>query len=153
MSDSPWGPYVRPDPDHPGWLVWQFGENEQNRFGREVMGRMILRPEDGGAVRLRMFPQDKHRNPMGMIHGGMILSLIDISLFVSWRLNTETELHGAVTLELTNHFISAGNPELPLDAVTSVVRETGRLVFLSGKTEQDGEVVSSFTGIVRKASR
>jgi acyl-coenzyme A thioesterase PaaI-like protein len=59
----------------------------------------------------------------------------------------------AVTLDLSTRFLSPGRIGVPLDAEVELLRETGRLIFLDGRVTQDGELVASFTGALRKASR
>ena len=41
-------------------------------------------------------------------------------------------------------------PSEPLDAVTEIVRETGKLVFVRGMVEQTDHQVAAFSGIIRK---
>ncbi len=143
-----------PAADHPGWHVWEL--IDQTRFNAAVMGRMIVREEVDAkgtrAVRLRMFPERRHSNLLDAIHGGVTLSLIDISLFSALRLLLGADAAGSVTLDLSTQFIGAGRVGMPLDAVCEVLRETRRLVFLRGIVEQDGHMVAAFNGTVRKAS-
>ena len=56
----------------------------------------------------------------------------------------------AVTLDLNTRFLSRGRIGVPLDAEVELLRETKRLVFLAGKLVQDGELVASFSGALRK---
>ena len=60
---------------------------------------------------------------------------------------------GSVTLDCECRFIGAGAVGKPLDAVTEILRETGRLIFLRGLVEQDGVLVASYSGTIRKPSR
>nr|WP_237437806.1 PaaI family thioesterase [Altericroceibacterium endophyticum] len=143
---------MRADPEHDGWFSWQLGGDDANRFNREVMGKMLLRRDDDTHARLRMLPLERHLNPMGTIHGGVIMALIDISLFTTWRVLTDNPVGGAVTVELNNHFVGPGTLEQPIDSVGEIVRETGRMVFLRGQVEQEQGPVASFSGIIRKAS-
>ena len=135
-------------PDHPGWYSWDL--KDKTRFNAAVMGRMIMRPE-GDKCRLRMFPEVRHTNLQDMIHGATTLSLIDISLFTGMHVLASGDAGFAVTVELSTQFVGAGNPDLPLDAVTEIVRETGRMLFMRGEVEQDENVIAAFSGIVRKA--
>ena len=112
-----------PDPENPGWRHWDL--KDQTLFNGTVMGRMITRVDDDGRARLRMFPERRHENLQGIVHG-------------------------AVTLELSTQFVGAGQPDQPLDAVTEIVRETGSLVFVRGMVVQEAHVVASFSGIVKK---
>lgn len=142
----------RPDPEHPGWRHWNL--KDQSLFNGAVMGRMITRVDDDGRARLRMFPERRHENLQGIIHGAVTLALIDISLFTTMHMiGSGPETHGAgpsVTLELSTQFVGAGRPDQPLDAVCEIVRETGGLVFVRGSVVQEAHVVAAFSGIVKK---
>lgn len=137
-----------PDPQNPGWRHWNL--KDPTLFNGAVMGKLITRLDHDGKARLRMFPERRHENLQGIIHGAVTLALIDISLFVTMH-NLGTGNAGpSVTLELSTQFVGGGDPARPLDAVTEVVRETGKLVFVRGMVEQEGDVVASFSGIVHK---
>ena len=68
-----------PCPDNPGWRQWNI--RDKTIFNGAVMGHLITRLDDDGKARLRMFPERKHQNLQGNMHGGITLSLIDISIF------------------------------------------------------------------------
>jgi uncharacterized protein (TIGR00369 family) len=138
-----------PDPENPGWKHWNL--KDPTLFNGAVMGKLITRVEDGKS-RLRMFPERKHENLQGIIHGAVTLALIDISLFTTMHTLGTGNAGPSVTLELSTQFTGAGKSDKPLDAVTEIMRETGKLVFVRGTVEQDGEaeIVASFSGIVRK---
>ncbi len=145
----------RPDPAHPGWHVWDM--EDQARFNPEVMGAMRLRTEADGTARLRMEPRPLHANAIGTLHGAAILSLIDIALFATAYTVCQSDAAGAVTLDLDCRFIGAGDLEHPLDAVTEVLRETGRLVFMRGIVEQSGveretRLIAAYSATIRKPS-
>lgn len=135
--------------DAPAWYVWNLAD--QTRFNPVVMGAMRVRTE-GKYARLRMFPERKHTNLVGSIHGAVTRSLIDISLFAGVRILLNGNAAGAVTLDLSTQFIGAGSPDEPLDAVVEVLRETRRLVFLRGLVMQDDAMIASYSGTVRKLS-
>ncbi|MEE4288509.1 MAG: PaaI family thioesterase [Erythrobacter sp.] len=137
-----------PDPDNPGWRHWNL--KDPTLFNGTVMGRLITRVDDDGKARLRMFPQRHHENLQGIIHGAVTLSLIDIALFVTMHNIGSGDAGPSVTLELSTQFVGAGDPARPMDAVTEIVRETGKLVFVRGMVVQGDDTVASFSGIVRK---
>ncbi|MBT8427992.1 MAG: PaaI family thioesterase [Erythrobacter sp.] len=115
------------------------------------MGKLITRVDDDGRhARLRMFPERKHENLQGIIHGAVTLSLIDISLFTTMHTIGSGNAGPSVTLELSTQFVGGGKPDQPLDAVTEIVRETGSMVFVRGQVEQGDHIVASFSGIVKK---
>ena len=97
-----------------------------------------------------MFPERKHENLQGIIHGAVTLGLIDISLFTTMHTIGSGNAGPSVTLELSTQFTGGGDPGKPLDAVTEIMRETGKLVFVRGTVEQDDNIVASYSGIVRK---
>ena len=136
------------DPDNPGWRHWNL--KDQTLFNGAVMGRMITRVDDDGRARLRMFPERRHENLQGIVHGAVTLALIDISLFTTMHMIGSGNYGPSVTLELSTQFVGAGQPERPLDAVTEIVRETGSLVFVRGSVVQEDNVIAAFSGIVKK---
>lgn len=140
-----------PDPANSGWRHWNL--KDQTLFNGAVMGRLITRVDDDGKSRLRMFPERKHENLQGIIHGAVTLSLIDIALFTTMHTLGSGNAGPSVTLELSTQFVGAGQPDRPLDAVTEIVRETGSLVFVRGTVEQEEHRVAAFSGIVRKMRR
>ncbi len=136
-----------PDPENPGWQHWNL--HDQTLFNGAVMGKLITRRE-GDKCRLRMFPERKHENLQGIVHGGVTLSLIDISMFTTMHVIGSGNAGPSVTLELSTQFIGGGDPRRPLDAVTEIMRETGKLVFVRGEVVQDDDRVAAFSGIIRK---
>ena len=136
-----------PDPDHPGWNRWDL--KDETLFNGAVMGRLITRRE-GDRARLRMFPERKHENLQGIIHGAVSLALIDISLFTTMHVVGSRNAGPSVTLELSTQFVGAGDPKRPLDALTEIVKETGKLVFVRGDVVQEDDRVAAFSGIIRK---
>ncbi|KPQ37996.1 MAG: hypothetical protein HLUCCX21_00735 [Porphyrobacter sp. HL-46] len=137
-----------PDPENPGWNHWNL--KDATLFNGAVMGKLITRVDPDGKARLRMFPERKHENLQGIIHGAVTLSLIDISLFTTMHTLGSGNAGPSVTLELSTQFVGGGDPTRPMDAVTEIVRETGKLVFVRGMVEQEDNIVASFSGIVRK---
>ena len=134
-----------------GWYSWNVGDD--TRFNGAVLGDIQVRVE-GDRVRTRMQTELRHANLADNVHGGVTLALIDVSLFSAMNLLGTQDTGRAVTLELSNQFVGGGIVGKPLDAVTHVVRETGRLMFLRGDVVQpldDGEhMVGAFSGIIRK---
>ena len=139
----------RPDPDHPGW--WSWAVKTEGRFN-DVIGKLLVREAGPGRGQCRMFPDESHSNLGDMVHGGAILTFIDMALFAGGRM-AGADVNRAVTLDLSTRFLSPGRIGVPLDAEVELLRETGRLIFLDGRVTQEGELVASFTGALRKAAR
>ena len=99
-----------------------------------------------------MFPEERHANLGDMVHGGAILTFIDMAFFAGGRL-AGAEVVRAVTLDCSVRFLSPGRIGIPLDAEVELLRETKRLAFFAGKVVQAGELVAAFSGALRKSSR
>lgn len=99
---------------------------------------------------MRMFPEMRHTNLMGNLHGGTILSLIDVSVFGCSRMLGIIEAGTAVTLDMSVQFIGAGTAEAPLNSVAEMLKETRRLVFLRGLVEQGDNRIAAFSATIRK---
>ena len=137
---------AEPHPDHNGWLYWP--DIPADSFAGQT-GVLLFRPEGGGA-RMRMFPTRKHLNNGGSIHGGAVMSFIDMALFAGMRCGGINDGH-YVTLDCATHFIARGKIDTPLDAVVRLVGQTkGGHVFLQGQCEQDGQPTHSFTGTLKR---
>ncbi len=140
-----------------GWIAWNL--KDSTRFNASIEPLQVRRDDntsDGRpTARLRMMPTRQHSNLGNMVHGAITLALIDIALFASCHQFGVLNVGPSVTLNLDTQFIGAGRIDEPLDAVTELVRETGRLVFLRGMVVQgegDAHIVATYAGTIRKAS-
>jgi uncharacterized protein (TIGR00369 family) len=152
LSGEPPAHFVcAPHPDHPGWNTYEL--SEATRYNRAVLGELLIRAEGDSHCRVRLTPRELHVNSAGRIHGGVTLGLIDVALFAAMYLLRGVPPAGSVTLDLQTQFIGGGDPGRPLDAVVEVLRETHRMAFLRGLVVQEDDLVSSFTGMIRKPSK
>jgi uncharacterized protein (TIGR00369 family) len=142
-------PLVRHElaPDHPGWWTWDLPDDE--RF-HQVIGRLLVRADGPGRAICRMFPEERHANLGGIVHGGAILTFVDMALFAGGTL-AGASVARAVTLDCNARFLSPGRIGVPLDAEVELLRDTKRLVFLQGRVVQEGELVAVFSGTLHKA--
>ena len=99
-----------------------------------------------------MSPTEAMLNHGGSIHGGAVMSFIDMALFAGGRCAGMTEGH-YVTLDMTTHFLARGKADIPLDARVELVRQTRGHVFLQGVCVQDNEPCYSFTGTLKRIAR
>jgi uncharacterized protein (TIGR00369 family) len=110
---------------------------------------MLFRPDGPGRAVVRMFPDDTHMNMGGSLHGGAVMSFIDMALFGGGRCAGMSEGH-YVTLDLTTHFIARGQAGIPLDAHVELIRQTRSMAFLQGVCRQDDAPCYSFTGTLKR---
>jgi uncharacterized protein (TIGR00369 family) len=126
---------------------------DETRFNEAVLGRQLVRAESGDTCRHRMVPRHVHGNSAGNVHGGVILALMDVSMFSTLYVTRGIDAGKSVTIDLQAQFIGGGDGARPLDAVVEVLRETGRMAFLRGLIVQGDDLVASFSGTARKPSR
>jgi len=143
-------PLIRhaPDPDHPGWWSWDFADD--SRF-HAVIGKLLVRADGPGRAVCRMFPEERHSNLGDMVHGGAILTFVDMAFFAGGRLAGANVIR-AVTLDCDVRFLNRGRIGVPLDAEVELLRETKRLAIFQGRIVQEGEIIASFSGTLRKAT-
>ena len=140
---------LRASPEHPGWHEWRV----PGAFNLEVVGLLLVRDEGGGTARTRIFPAPQMGNVHGAIHGGIISAFADASLFAGPGVLTRQDLAASVTVELSVQFTGSGSMAEPLDALVTILRETGRMIFVQGRIVQGDNVVAGFSGIIRKIAR
>ena len=147
-AERPMHPLIRHEPDleHPGWWTWDvLGEERYNR----TLGKLLVKPDGPGRARCRIFPDTLQSNLGGMVHGGAILNFIDMALFAGGHV-AGVDIAYSVTLDLSTQFLGPAQLRRPLDTSVELLRETRRLAFMRGLVEQDGELVVSWAGTIRK---
>ncbi|MFL6859863.1 MAG: PaaI family thioesterase [Sphingomicrobium sp.] len=137
---------ARPDPDHEGWYSW--GDFPRGSFAAAT-GRLLFKPDGPGRGRTRMFPTEAHMNMGGSIHGGAVMSFIDMSMFTG-GLCAGMERGHYVTLDLTTHFLARGQAGAPLEAHVELVRQTRGHAFIQGVVKQNDEPCYSFSGTLKR---
>jgi uncharacterized protein (TIGR00369 family) len=138
-----------PDPDHPGWWTWHLPD--ETRYNATI-GKLLVRGDGPARARCRMFPDARHANLGNVVHGGAILTFIDMAFFAGGHMAGMSDTD-AVTLDCSVQFVAAARLGAPLDASVELLRETGRLAFLRGTVEQESETVAAFSGALRKIGR
>lgn len=135
-----------PDPEHPGWWTWDLpGDDRYNA----TLGKLLVRGEGEGRARCRMFPDKSHSNLGDVVHGGAILTFIDMAMFAGGHA-AGADIGPSVTLDLSAQFLSPARLGIPLDASLEVLRESKRMAVMRGLVEQEAAIVASWTGTLRK---
>lgn len=139
----------KPDPDNPGWYSW--GDFSRGSFAAAT-GRLLFKPDGPGKAIVRMNPTIDHMNMGGSLHGGAVMSFIDMSMFAGGLCAGMERAH-YVTLDMTTHFLARGNDSGPLDCHVELVKQTRGHAFLQGVVRQHGEPCYSFTGTLKRVTR
>jgi uncharacterized protein (TIGR00369 family) len=141
-------PLIRhePDPDHPGWWTWDLPDEERYNA---TLGKLLVRGEGEGRSRCRMFPDRRQSNLGEVVHGGAILTFIDMAMFAGGYA-AGADLGPSVTLDLSAQFLSPARLGVPLDCTVELLRESKRMAVMRGLVEQEGERVAAWSGTLRK---
>lgn len=94
-------------------------------------------------------PVEAHlTNSMGKVHGGVIMSLLDVALCTAAR-TLHPESQGVITINLSTSFIGAGDGERLL-ADARVLKDGRSMSFVEGEARNaDGSLVAKAVGTVR----
>jgi uncharacterized protein (TIGR00369 family) len=152
MSERRLHPLIRhrPDPDHPGWWTWDL-PSDDTRYNA-TLGKLLVRGEGDGKARCRMFPDVRQSNLGNVVHGGAILTFIDMAMFAGGYA-AGGDLGPSVTLDLSAQFLSPARLGVPLDASVELLRESKRMAVMRGLVEQGDEIVAAWSGTLRKLAR
>jgi uncharacterized protein (TIGR00369 family) len=135
-----------PDPEHPGWFTWDV--TGPTRFNH-MLGKLLVRRGEDGRGWCRMFPSREHSNLGEKVHGGALMTFVDMALYAGGAM-AGANVAQAVTLDCSVQFLSPGELGQPLDAELELLSETGRLVFVRGRVLQAERLVASFAASLRK---
>jgi acyl-coenzyme A thioesterase PaaI-like protein len=108
------------------------------------------RVESDGRVRLRILARASHANFNGSVHGGFLMGLIDLALFVVPVALGVERVVGGSTIGCATQFLAPVNVGWAFDIVGEIQGETEEMVFLRGTIEQDDEPKVGFSGSVRR---
>jgi len=101
-----------------------------------------------GSARLSV-PVEAHlENSLGTVHGGVIMSLLDVALCTAAR-TLHPESVGVITINLSTSFIGVGSGTT-LYAEARVLKDGRSMSFVEGEAmNQDGTLVAKATATVR----
>ena len=101
-----------------------------------------------GTARLSV-PVEAHlTNSLGTVHGGVIMSLLDVALCTAAR-TLHPESVGVITINLSTSFIGAGSGA-QLYAEARVLKDGRSMSFVEGEAQNaDGSIVAKAIGTVR----
>ena len=121
-------------------------------FAREL-GIEIVRQSDG-CSELHYAPRAEHGNSMGVVHGGAIMTLLDISMAAA-AISADPEL-GTVTIEMKTSFMRGLKlvPSAVLVGQGKLLRRTRKLAFVEARIrDADGQTGAHATGTFKSVAR
>jgi uncharacterized protein (TIGR00369 family) len=88
-----------------------------------------------------------HLNPAGLVHGGMITTLLDHALStIAWETAGRV---ACVTVQLDTQFVSAARAGQFLEARGRVVKASSSLIFMQGHVLVSGAEIATGTAILK----
>lgn len=130
--------------------------NDRLAFTREYQKKIpfvqhlkILTEELGqGTARLSLPVEKEFTNSLGTVHGGVIMSLLDVALCTAAR-TLHPDSIGVVTIDLSTSFIGGGSGER-LFAEARVLKDARTMSFVEGEARNaDGSLVAKAMATVR----
>ena len=114
---------------------------------RELVGTELSSAEEGRAV-AKVRVEGRHLNPNGTVHGGVVYTLVDVSMAEALR-TMIGEGERPVTIEIKVNYLEPGRPGTLIS--TAQVRKGGkRMTIIEAEVlqgeEEDGEVVALASG-------
>ena len=111
-----------------------------------LVGPLWTRKE-GDAWAYGIMAEDKHTNPAGVVHGGMLATLLDHALSaIAWEAN---ERKPCITVAIDMHFLAPARPGQFVAARGRIVRQTASLVFMQGNLTVDGDEIATAGAILK----
>jgi acyl-coenzyme A thioesterase PaaI-like protein len=127
-------------PPPQGWKLQQLSTH----FGTHS-GPFYFRLGDEPGV--GFFSEERHTNIARFVHGGMLLTLADMSLWDVAR--RKIGPFRAVTLTLNSEFIAPGPIGAFIEATGEVLRAGKSLVFVRGIVAAKGDTILSYSGTLK----
>lgn len=101
---------------------------------------------EAGAVKRFVFvAAEKHMNSAGSLHGGMLMSFLDVAMSRTSRLVTGAPR--CSTVSLSADFVGPGRLDDTVEARIRVTRRTRTMVFLSGEVVAGERMLATATGL------
>jgi uncharacterized protein (TIGR00369 family) len=101
-----------------------------------------------GTARLSLPVETEFTNSLGTVHGGVILSLLDVALCTAAR-TLHPDSTGVITIDLSTSFIGGGSGER-LIAEARVLKDGRSMSFVEGEARNaDGSLVAKAMATVR----
>ncbi len=130
--------------------------NDQAEFARKYQAKIpfiahlkIQTEELGrGSARLSLPVEPHLTNSLGTVHGGVIMSLLDVALCTAAR-TLHPDSVGVVTIDMSTSFIGGGQGDRLL-AEARVLKDGRSMTFVEGEAKNaDGSLVAKAIGTVR----
>ena len=116
----------------------------EGRGFRELVGTELASTGEGRAV-VEVRAEERHLNPGGTVHGGVVYTLVDVSMAEALRTTIAEGDERPVTIEIKVNYLEPAKAGTLTS--TAQVRKGGkRVTIVEAEVAQDSEVVALATG-------
>lgn len=112
-----------------------------------LVGPLLLKEREDGTYKSAFIAEEKHANALGMVHGGMLMSFADYSLFSIARKEVAGD---CVTVGFNSEFVSAAKVGERIESSGEIIRATRSLIFVRGTIYSAERTILSFSGILKR---
>ena len=124
-------------------MITQADLRDRIPFAKDL-GMELVSAQDGQS-RLELEVQPRHLNGWGAVHGGVIMTVLDVAMAIAAR-TVQPRGEGVVTIEMKTSFMQAGPTQGRLVAAGSCAHRSGTMAFC------EAEVRSAADQLVARAS-
>ena len=111
---------------------------------RELVGVELSSTGEGRAV-VEVRAEERHLNPGGTVHGGVVYTLVDVSMAEALKTTIPEGDERPVTIEIKVNYLEPGQAGM-LTSAEQVRKGGKRVTIVEAEVAQDGEVVALATG-------
>ena len=112
-----------------------------------LIGPFYMKDNGDGTYRSAFYSEERHVNSSGALHGGLLMSFADYSLFAI----AKDKLEGpCVTVGFNSEFIGAVGAGHLIESTGEVLRATRSLLFVRGTIFSDDQTLMSFSGVLKR---
>jgi uncharacterized protein (TIGR00369 family) len=126
----------------------EFAREYQKKIPFVAHLRILTEALDKGSARLSVPVESHLTNSLGTVHGGVIMSLLDVALCTAAR-TLHPESTGVITISMSTSFIGAGSGKRLL-ADARVLKDARSMSFVEAEAKnEDGSLVAKAVATVR----
>jgi len=114
-----------PPPPFEGYTIYDPLDPYEN-----LAGPFYWKQREDSTHHFALIAKARHCNRHGIVHGGLMMTIIDLAMVVAAKQHQEEVL---VTVSLNSEFMAAGQNGEVIEAEGELVRRTGSLAFTRGR--------------------
>jgi uncharacterized protein (TIGR00369 family) len=117
-------------------MITQADLQDRIPFVKELGVELLLAVD--GRSRLELEIQPRHLNGWGAVHGGVIMTVLDVAMAVAAR-SLQPRGEGVVTIEMKTSFMQAGPTQGRLVAAGTCAHRSGTMAFCEAEARDRGD--------------